>query len=88
MKRIRNLEPAEIVDQVILVNQLCLEKFGSRITNIVYMGMVSPTDLCQCDAQHWNDYITRWFSYVTQKDYSEHSGIAKMIKNWLMTMPK
>ena len=42
MKRVRNLEPAEIVDQVILINKLCEQQFGSRITNIVYMGMGEP----------------------------------------------
>jgi len=42
MKMKRNLSAAEIYDQVILVNQICLEKFNSRITNIVYMGMGEP----------------------------------------------
>ncbi len=42
MKRIRNLEAAEIVDQVVLVNRQCLEIFGHPLTNIVYMGMGEP----------------------------------------------
>lgn len=42
MKRLRNLDTAEIYDQVVLVNEQCLEKFGHPLTNIVYMGMGEP----------------------------------------------
>lgn len=42
MKRIRNLDAAEIYDQVVLVNKQCLETFGHPLTNIVYMGMGEP----------------------------------------------
>ena len=42
MKRLRNLEPAEIYDQVLLVNRQCLEHFDHPLTNIVYMGMGEP----------------------------------------------
>ncbi|PSR14221.1 MAG: 23S rRNA (adenine(2503)-C(2))-methyltransferase RlmN [Bacteroidetes bacterium] len=42
MKRHRNLEAAEIYDQVVLVNAQALEKFGHPLTNIVYMGMGEP----------------------------------------------
>lgn len=42
MKRMRNLSAAEIVDQVVLVQQQCLEHFGHPLTNIVYMGMGEP----------------------------------------------
>lgn len=42
MKRMRNLSAAEIVDQVVMVNQQCIEHFGHGITNIVYMGMGEP----------------------------------------------
>ena len=42
MKRIRNLDPGEIVDQVVEVNRQCLEHFGHPLTNIVYMGMGEP----------------------------------------------
>jgi len=42
MKRLRNLDAAEIFDQVVLVNEQCLEKFGHPLTNIVYMGMGEP----------------------------------------------
>ncbi len=42
MKRLRNLDAAEIFDQVWLVNEQCLEEFGHPLTNIVYMGMGEP----------------------------------------------
>jgi 23S rRNA (adenine2503-C2)-methyltransferase len=42
MKRIRNLEPTEIFDQVVSVQQQCLEHFGHVLTNVVYMGMGEP----------------------------------------------
>jgi len=42
MKRIRNLEAAEIYDQVVAVNRQSIETFGHPLTNIVYMGMGEP----------------------------------------------
>lgn len=42
MKRVRNLDPAEIYDQVVLVNEQSLQAFGHPLTNIVYMGMGEP----------------------------------------------
>lgn len=42
MKRVRNLDAGEIYDQVVQVNQQCLETFGHPLTNIVYMGMGEP----------------------------------------------
>lgn len=38
----RNLSHGEIVDQVQAINTLSVEKFGKKITNIVYMGMGEP----------------------------------------------
>ena len=38
----RDLTHGEIVDQVQYINDLCEEKFGKKITNIVYMGMGEP----------------------------------------------
>src|SRR5690554_3511522 len=38
----RSLTHGEIVDQVQYINDLCEEKFGKKITNIVYMGMGEP----------------------------------------------
>lgn len=42
MKRVRNLDAAEIYDQVVKVNQQSLETFDHPLTNIVYMGMGEP----------------------------------------------
>ncbi len=42
MKRIRNLEPGEIFDQVFKVNQKSLAFFDHPLTNVVYMGMGEP----------------------------------------------
>lgn len=38
----RNLTSGEIVDQLAYINLYSLEKYGKRITNIVYMGMGEP----------------------------------------------
>lgn len=42
MKRVRNLDAGEIVDQVVEVNKQALEHFNHPLTNIVYMGMGEP----------------------------------------------
>ena len=42
MERVRNLDAAEIYDQVVLVNRQSLQTFGHPLTNIVYMGMGEP----------------------------------------------
>ncbi len=42
METVRNLDVAEIYDQVVHVKEQCEEKYGHNITNIVYMGMGEP----------------------------------------------
>ncbi len=42
LKRVRNLDAAEMVDQVVLINQLAEEHYKQKLTNIVYMGMGEP----------------------------------------------
>ena len=42
MNRERNLDPAEIYDQVVIVNKQAEEHFGHPLTNIVFMGMGEP----------------------------------------------
>ncbi|MEY3369134.1 MAG: hypothetical protein RI973_2289 [Bacteroidota bacterium] len=42
MKRVRNLDGAEIFDQVVLVNRQSEAAYGHPLTNIVYMGMGEP----------------------------------------------
>lgn len=38
----RNLTHGEIADQAQIINDLAMERFGKKITNIVYMGMGEP----------------------------------------------
>ncbi len=42
MKRIRNLSYDEIVNQVVKLNELAIEKHGRKLSNIVFMGMGEP----------------------------------------------
>ncbi|HEY0977269.1 MAG TPA: 23S rRNA (adenine(2503)-C(2))-methyltransferase RlmN [Flavobacteriales bacterium] len=42
LKRIRNLDSAEIVDQVVEIMKLAQANYGQPLTNIVYMGMGEP----------------------------------------------
>lgn len=42
LKLRRNLDAAEIFDQVVFLNRLANEHFGKPLTNIVYMGMGEP----------------------------------------------
>lgn len=42
MKRVRNLEAQEIVDEVMLINEQAMKSFGKGLTNIVFMGMGEP----------------------------------------------
>ncbi|MCB0809694.1 MAG: 23S rRNA (adenine(2503)-C(2))-methyltransferase RlmN [Flavobacteriales bacterium] len=42
LKRIRNLDAGEIVDQVVLIDQLAQKYYKEGLTNIVYMGMGEP----------------------------------------------
>ena len=42
MDRLRNLDAAEIYDQVVAVNKQSLEAFDHQLTNVVYMGMGEP----------------------------------------------
>jgi 23S rRNA (adenine2503-C2)-methyltransferase len=42
MGRLRNLDAAEIYDQVVLTNRQSMERYGHPLTNIVYMGMGEP----------------------------------------------
>ncbi len=42
MKRMRNLEAHEIVDEVMTLNEQAQKEYGKRLTNIVFMGMGEP----------------------------------------------
>lgn len=42
LKRERNLDPGEIYDQVVILNNLAKEHYNKPLTNIVFMGMGEP----------------------------------------------
>jgi 23S rRNA (adenine2503-C2)-methyltransferase len=42
LKRMRNLNADEIVDQVVLVKNTAMDRYAAPLTNIVYMGMGEP----------------------------------------------
>ena len=42
LKRMRNLEPSEIYDQVVCIKNQALEHYGQNLSNIVMMGMGEP----------------------------------------------
>ena len=80
MGRIRNLDAGEIFDQVIAVNQQCMETFQHPLTNIVYMGMGEPllTYKNTMESIHW---ITapEGLGWSPKRITVSTAGIAKMI---------
>ncbi len=81
MKRLRNLDAAEIVDQVVMVNEQSLETFGHPLTNIVYMGMGEPL-LAYKNVMESIDRITAEDGlHMSPKRITvSTAGIAKMIR--------
>ena len=89
LKRERNLEAAEIFDQVWLLNELALEHYGRKLDNIVYMGMGEPL------LNYSN--VMRSIELLTHPDNTNISpqritvstaGIVKMIKAMADTEPR
>ena len=81
MKRLRNLDAAEIFDQVVMVNEQCLEKFGHPLTNIVYMGMGEPL-LAYAPMLESIEKITNpeGLNMAPRRITVSTAGIAKMIR--------
>ncbi len=81
MKRVRNLEAAEIYDQVVMVNKQAMETFGLPLTNIVYMGMGEPL-LAYKSVLKSIDHITspEGLGMSPKRITVSTAGIAKMIK--------
>lgn len=81
MKRIRNLDPGEIVDQVVMMNARCLEVFDHPVTNIVYMGMGEPL-LAYDPVMKSIDLITSpdGLGMSPKRITVSTAGIAKMIR--------
>ena len=81
MKRLRNLDAAEIYDQVVKVNQQAEETFGHPLTNIVYMGMGEPL-LAYKNVLKSIEHITSpdGLNMSPKRITVSTAGIAKMIR--------
>ncbi|MEM9991270.1 MAG: 23S rRNA (adenine(2503)-C(2))-methyltransferase RlmN [Bacteroidota bacterium] len=81
MKRVRNLDAAEIYDQVVRVNAQSLERFDHPLTNIVYMGMGEPL-LAYNNVLQSVEYITspKGLGMSPKRITVSTAGIAKMIR--------
>ncbi len=81
LKRMRNLNPDEIFDQVIAINQQSQKYFGRKLSNIVFMGMGEPL-------MNYNNVIKAIDKITAEKGLQmspkritlSTSGIPKMIK--------
>ena len=81
MDRKRNLEAAEIYDQVVLIRQQAEEYYGQPLTNIVYMGMGEPL-LNYANVLQSVERITspQGLGMSPKRITVSTAGIAKMIK--------
>lgn len=81
LKRERNLEPDEIYDQVVLINQQAQQTLGRNLTNIVFMGMGEPL-LNYNNVMKAIDKITSedGLNMAAKRITLSTAGIAKMIK--------
>jgi 23S rRNA (adenine2503-C2)-methyltransferase len=81
MERKRNLDAAEIYDQVVLISQQAQESYSLPLTNIVYMGMGEPllnyaNVLKSIERITAEDGLNMSYKRITVST----AGIAKMIK--------
>lgn len=81
MDRIRNLEAAEMYDQVVLINKQAQENYRIPLSNIVYMGMGEPL-LNYQNVLKSVELITspEGLNMSPQRITVSTAGIAKMIK--------
>lgn len=81
LKRERNLDAAEIYDQVVLINQQALQNLGKPLTNVVFMGMGEPL-LNYANVLESIDKITseNGLNIAAKRITVSTAGIAKMIK--------
>ena len=81
MKRERNLDPGEVYDQVVMVNEQALKHFDHPLTNIVYMGMGEPL-LAYKNVMKSIELITspEGLGMSPRRITVSTAGIAKMIK--------
>jgi 23S rRNA (adenine2503-C2)-methyltransferase len=79
MERKRNLDAAEIFDQVVAINKQSIETFGQPLTNIVYMGMGEPL-LTYPNVMRSIELITEGLRMAPKRITVSTAGIAKMIR--------
>ncbi|MDQ3049969.1 MAG: 23S rRNA (adenine(2503)-C(2))-methyltransferase RlmN [Bacteroidota bacterium] len=81
LDRIRNLDAAEIYDQVAMIKQQSEEKYGIPLTNIVYMGMGEPL-LNYANVIKSIEHITsqEGLGMAPKRITVSTAGIAKMIR--------
>ena len=81
MERKRNLDAAEIYDQVVLINQQAEENYQMPLSNIVYMGMGEPL-LNYKNVLESIEHITspKGLNMSPKRITVSTAGIAKMIK--------
>ena len=79
LKRMRNLNPGEIVDQVRLVNEECLRIYGQNLTNIVFMGMGEPL-LNYNNVMEAINKIHKHLGFSMKRITVSTVGIVKMIR--------
>jgi 23S rRNA (adenine2503-C2)-methyltransferase len=79
--RKRNLDPAEIYDQVVLIDQAAWEHYGMGLTNIVFMGMGEPL-LNYAHVLKGIEYITspNGLGMSPSRITVSTAGVAKMIR--------
>jgi 23S rRNA (adenine2503-C2)-methyltransferase len=81
MERKRNLDAAEIYDQVVRIKEQCESEYGTPLTNIVYMGMGEPL-LNYANVVKSVERITspEGLNMAPRRITISTAGIAKMIK--------
>ena len=81
MDRKRNLDPAEIYDQVVLIDKQARETYNKPLTNIVYMGMGEPL-LNYANVLKSIEHVTSpdGLGMSPKRITVSTAGIAKMIK--------
>ncbi|WP_175402886.1 23S rRNA (adenine(2503)-C(2))-methyltransferase RlmN [Mangrovivirga cuniculi] len=81
LDRKRNIEAAEIYDQVVLIRQLAEELYDRPLTNIVYMGMGEPL-LNYSHVFKSAEYVTAEYglNMASKRITVSTAGIPKMIK--------
>jgi 23S rRNA (adenine2503-C2)-methyltransferase len=81
LERSRNLDAAEIYDQVVLISQLAIKNYNIPLSNIVYMGMGEPL-LNYSNVMKSIEHITKpeGLGMSPQRITVSTAGISKMIK--------